>query len=901
MARCNRCNRDEENPMSEPRPSSRMRRARPAWLAPAARALAAGVAVLGLATPLQAAIEPAAQAAAERRPQLRVDHGIAVVDIAAPDAHGVSQNAFTRFDVDTAGVVLNNARQAARSELLGAELHANPALRDGAAQLILAEVLGDTATRLRGAIEIAGTRAELIIANPHGIECDGCSFLGSTRALLAAASALRGAQGQLTALQTDNGVLRVGPRGLRAEQIDSLELLARRMRIDGSVLAQDLQASIGLLRQSYDGALRQAFAQPGAAPQLALDVAEAGAMHAGNIALLITEHGAGVRSAGRLHADAGVLALGANGHVELRGQLRGAAAVELSAPRLKLAGTRIDSGGPLRVHATKAVHAIDTGVRADGPIEVSAQSALVFSKGSWRSGQAARFSSPALINDRAKLFAHDALSVRAQDRLDNAGQLRASVVAVYARLLTNGGGHIEGTQGVSATGGTLDNRDGHILGWSDVSLSAMRIDNMRGDIESRGDLTMHADTMLDNMVGRIRSEHALDLVVGGRIDNARGTLGAGRGMRLSAGQALHNLGGKIHGERLSLLIDAPAAEVDNRDGTICLDRGLMRINAQQLLNPHGSIVAPSLTVRAADVDNAHGSLRGEERLDASIEGLRNARGSIYGERAALYVEHLDNRGEGRIVGDVVELDGRLLDNLDGTVRGNQRLELRAPRLNNRGGRIESAGADGALRLRGDTVDNGSGTLHAGGDADIVLGATLHNRLGTVQARGVELLLGERFDNVAGALHATGDARIDAARGIHNGGGHIAAAGTVRLDSHETMLDNGLGRIAARGLLRWDGRWLDNRGGTIEAGRIELAGAELHNSSDASLVALGDVDAVLDHVDNRDGLLQAVSGRFTLRSEGTLDNRGGRLLAGAGLLTAVPTLREAGGELAERVP
>ena len=866
-----------------------------------ARALAAGVAALALASPAQAVIEPAAQAAPGQRPQLRSEQGIAVVDITAPDAQGVSQNAFTRFDVDRAGVVLNNAQQAAHSELLGGELQANPALRDGAAQLVIAEVLGNDASRLLGAIELAGTPAELIIANPRGIDCDGCSFLGSTRTLLAAAGVLRDTQGRLTALQTETGAVRVGPRGLLAEQIDRLELLARRVRIQGSVRAHDLHANIGRLRQSYDGALLQAFAQPDAAPQLGLDVAEAGAMRAGQIELRITEDGVGVRSAGRLHAEPGALALRANGRVELSGQLRGAAAVELGAQRLALQGAQIDSNGPLRVQASEWMKSVDAQVSADGPIEVAAQRALVFNRGAWRGRGHAEFVTAALVNDGATLRADDTLSARAQDRIDNAGLLRGSCVELRAPLLSNGGGSIQGGFAVSATVGTLDNRGGDMLGWTDMRLSATRIDNQHGVLESRGDLMLQAETSLDNMVGRIRSEHALDVIVDGRIDNTEGTLAAGRAMRLSAGHALRNLGGTIHGERQSLLIDAPAAEVDNRDGTIQLDRGMLRLNAQQLLNPRGSIVAPALVVRASDVDNAYGSLRGDERFNASIDMLRNARGSVYGEHAALYLGQLDNRGEGRIVGGVVEVDGRVLDNLDGTVRGNQRLELRAQYLNNRGGHIESGSAEGALRLRGDTVDNGGGTLHAVGDADIALGATLHNRLGTVQARRLELLVGERVDNVSGTLLAAGDARIDAARGIHNSGGRIAAIGTLRLDSHEAMLDNGVGRIASRGLLRWDGRWLDNSTGELEAARIELEGRELHNRDAGSVIAAGDVDAMLHHVDNRDGLLQAVAGRFTLRSEGTLDNRGGRLLAGSGLVTSVPVLREAGGELAERVP
>jgi filamentous hemagglutinin family protein len=50
------------------------------------------------------------------------------------------------------------------------------------ARIILNEVVGANPSLLRGTIEVAGQRADIVVANPNGISCDGCGFLNTGRA-----------------------------------------------------------------------------------------------------------------------------------------------------------------------------------------------------------------------------------------------------------------------------------------------------------------------------------------------------------------------------------------------------------------------------------------------------------------------------------------------------------------------------------------------------------------------------------------------------------------------------------------------------------------------------------------------------------------------------------------------
>jgi len=117
------------------------------------------------------------------QPVVGANNGVPVVDIAPPGAGGVSNNAFTHFNVGPAGVVLNNSATASPTQLAG-QVNGNPMLGNGPAATILNQVTAPNPSQLLGTLEIAGQRANVIVANPAGITCNGCGFLNANRATL---------------------------------------------------------------------------------------------------------------------------------------------------------------------------------------------------------------------------------------------------------------------------------------------------------------------------------------------------------------------------------------------------------------------------------------------------------------------------------------------------------------------------------------------------------------------------------------------------------------------------------------------------------------------------------------------------------------------------------------------
>ena len=107
---------------------------------------------------------------------------VVTTNIAAPDSNGFSNNQVSDFDVNSDGTILNNSAASGTATLGSTAVTANSNITAGSeANLILLQVTGTDVSDLDGTIEVFGTEAGLIIANPNGIDCDGCGFTNVNR------------------------------------------------------------------------------------------------------------------------------------------------------------------------------------------------------------------------------------------------------------------------------------------------------------------------------------------------------------------------------------------------------------------------------------------------------------------------------------------------------------------------------------------------------------------------------------------------------------------------------------------------------------------------------------------------------------------------------------------------
>ena len=236
-----------------------------------------------------------------------------IINIVKPDSNGLSHNKFTDFNVAGNGIVFNNHTGSAQynSQLAGA-LNANANLQGNAAKLILTEVTGTGKTNLNGMLEIAGTKADLVIANPNGIVGKGFGFINVGRATLTTGVPDWGADGKLNGFSVAKGTIDIQNAGLTEDQRtdyrpDKLDIMARAIKINDELWANEainVVAGSNEVKYNADGSLEvQKTSATAEKPQVALDVAALGGMYAGRIMLVGTEKGLGMNIGGNLKAQ----------------------------------------------------------------------------------------------------------------------------------------------------------------------------------------------------------------------------------------------------------------------------------------------------------------------------------------------------------------------------------------------------------------------------------------------------------------------------------------------------------------------------------------------------------------------------------------------------------------------
>ncbi len=273
-----------------------------------------------------------AAAPGQRPVVLNTANGLPQIDITTPTRAGVSVNRFTQLDIDSQGAIFNNGRTASQTALAG-WVAANPALLAQPARVIVGEIRSSVPTVLSGPAEIAGNKADLIIANSAGITCDGCGFLHANRVELAT-GVPQLKDGALAGYALGQGSLHVTGKGLDGRGAEAVSLISHATRINAGIWARQLELTLPDPQASTPGASMPS-------PSFALDVAAIGGMYAGRIYLVGSAHGLGVRNAGTIAATEQLT-------VTLDGKLENSGT--LDAARLRLNATQVDNIATGRIY-----------------------------------------------------------------------------------------------------------------------------------------------------------------------------------------------------------------------------------------------------------------------------------------------------------------------------------------------------------------------------------------------------------------------------------------------------------------------------------------------------------------------------------------------------------------------
>lgn len=882
----------------------------------------------------QAQIVADPSAPANQRPTvLAAPNGVPLVNIQTPSGAGVSRNTYSQFDVQQQGAILNNSRTNAQT-MLGGWVQGNPWLATGSARVILNEVNSSNPSLLQGYVEVGGSRAQVVIANPAGVTCDGCGFINASRATLTTGSPIL-AGGNLDGYRVQGGIINITGAGLDTSTADYTDLIARSVQVNAGIWANQLKVTAGANQVDAEHTAATPIAGTGAAPAFAIDVAQLGGMYAGKIILVGTETGVGVRNAGNIGASVGEVIVTTEGRLENAGRITSASHTQIdTSAGIDNSGTiysqgnaslttrdNIDNSGVIAAlgNATLAAtgansqitstnsSVLGAGVQTDGSLGNSgalgiAATRTIIAQGQNLSGgdqsmiaQAIDLSgsqtSAANLNlaaSQADIGLTGATVSVSQTLTANAAQtLRTDQATVSATQISAGAHDLSNVQGeIVQTGsggmtlalpGNLDNTQGRIATNStNLNLAAATLTNTDGQLEHAGTgaLTITAMT-LDGVGGQISSNGLLDLsVASATLDG--GTTSAEQ-VRINS-NTLSNRGGMLMQTGAGATLLTASAQLDNTGGVIT-SNGTTTLTVGDLANQGGTIqaagnaVADLRIIASSAIDNsAAGSIAASGNTGLIADSLDNAQGQI-------------TAGQGLSVAA-----SQALANAQGLLAANQQVNVSASRIDNSQGVIGSIQGQVTVTASAGALDNNAGRIEAA-QAVNVSALGVKNTDGVISGSSlVANSSAQTFDNTRGKLTTTGasdSGALDINSGtLDNEEGLIQAAGALAIDTHGQTLSNthsgnSNGIIGQSSVNLTTGN-LDNHAGYIgSTGALTSVNAAITNTQGGILTSIGQMNLDGSSLDNQGGQIQAV-GNVDITVSGALNNTASLVRSGQNL-------------------
>lgn len=704
---------------------------------------------------------------------LQTGNGLPQVNIQTPSAGGVSRNQYSQFDVAEKGAVLNNARKAAQTQMAG-WVQGNPNLARGEAKVILNEVNSANPSRLKGYVEVAGKKADVVIANPSGIQCDGCGVINAGRTTLTTGKA-EVENGELKGYRVKGGKVTVGQKGMDNSQSDYTDIIAEKAEIKGGVWSKKgIKVTTGKNNvdrtndsvvyvgdKNTDNTDRTSDTQ-GENQSYSVDVSQLGGMYAEKIHLVDNGQGLGVRNAGHIGASAGNVKIDSQGRIINEGVISATHQADLNAEKVienkgkietKLGGVALRSQTRVEQHGSIVSHQGGSFVQAKdkvtqtgetvakGDIQYQAKNIEVKSgalvaagvtvqdttQGEIRSldtqhaqGANLTLSAEKTISSKAKHLASGEINVRAEmvDLSDSqlSGDRIALQSAQSALNLNKTTLYSEGKTTLSNPN-LISTENAH-LNADHFVVDSVQLNNHQGSWIQRGAeaFALNVQKGLDNTEGKIVAEGTLSVQTP-LIQNNQGVIWSNQGVKLNTN----------------------AGHIESQSGYL-FGKNSLDISTSTLNNQKGEMLGGQVLLAAQQVNNEEGKLIVGNRADLSVNQFNNQRGIVYNQgELSLKTENLHNQDG--IISSVsrATLLANDLNNLKGVIQGESDLTIQTQNLNNTQGDISAKTA----AISSAAINNAQGVISS---QDLTLsGTNLNNKGGIVQSVNATLNL-TKMDN-----------------------------------------------------------------------------------------------------------------------------------------------------------
>ena len=812
---------------------------------------------------------------------LQTGNGTPQINIQTPTSAGVSVNQYQQFDVNGKGAILNNSRGNVQTQL-GGWIQSNPWLARGEARVIVNQINSSHPSQLNGYIEVGGRRAEVVIANPVGIEVNGGGFINASRATLTTGTPQYQA-GALTGFQVRSGEVAIHGQGLDTRDTDYTRILSYHTKVNAPIWGKDVRVVAGQNDVAATGdvhshiqsnAAANTLTQGANAPMFAIDTGALGGMYANKITLISTTEQAGIRNQGQLFATAGNVAIDAKGQLVNSGTIAATNAQDANhseAHKVNIRSQTVKNSGTIASQQSTQIQS--QSIQNTGTV-LSSGELDIHNSGSLKNQTSGNIQA-------ARLAVHT-------DALDNQGTI-AQTGSQKLHIQANGQLSNSGKIGLPDTTPTASNNSGNHTGNhhntpSHSSATAPTTATGMGSATVSTSIT-NAPTFAD---GTIQTRGALNNS-GNIIANGQTNVTAQHGLHNAGQMAIHQL-------------NAKGSAFNNHNGTLISDKAHIQTN--NLNNQNGNITTrQQLAIETAQLNNANGQLLSAEKADLAVSGSLNntQKAEIQAKHLNLDVGHLDNAGHilsesGRIASQnslrnsgniaVGELTtkGQILDNTQGQIAVDK-ADIQSQQLLNQNGNITTTKQ---LTVHSQKAENQQGKLLSVENAQFTVSGSLNNQNGEI-ATNQQLTINDgrqytlAIDNTNGKIQSGHDVVIQAKSLSNNG--MLAADNKLDIvlkdDFHVER------NIVAGNELSFNTQGSLKNSHTLQAGKhIQIQANSIDNAAQGSIQSSGTTNIVAQHNLTNRGL---IDGQQTKIQAGQVNNIGTGRIYGDNIAIAATRL------------
>ena len=703
--------------------------------------------------------------------------GIDQLDIAAPNKNGTSYNSLKELQVSEQGLILNNNKDIVANTKIAGYVARNRNLDNSiAANLIITEVTGKNRTNINGTVEVAGKRADLVMANRNGVYVNGGNFLNTDRVTLTTGS-LEMKNGDLVAINVSQGQIGIGEKGLNALNLTELELLGKTIDVSGVIKAsKETRLLVSAGGQTYEYKTKEVKSKGETYKGIAIDGKSVGSMYAGKIDIISNDKGAGVNTKGDL-VSVDDIVITANGDITT---------------------AQVDSGKDLKYKTTQKVK-MNGKTTVAKKVKVKARETEINAK--------------VVTGYLEKALGKKSLDIESEKTNITAKIEAQGKIKINANQIQNSG-EIFATEKINIAGNKLNNNNGEIRSNQKIEINAKETSNVKGYILSDGltkeDVKKEENKNTENIAEVKNKEKGINIT--GDLDNTEGVI---RGREVNLGNVTGNNKGKIDslgalsfngkiivnkGGLITGNIQELNADKLENDGGKLLSTGKIRGRVKEISNKNGEILGTETVKLIGDkLDNFSGLIKSNGKIALDIKETSNVKGYILSDGLTKEdikkeenkkIESNKNTENDEIKEKGISITGDL-DNTEGVIRGRE-VNLGNVTGNNKG-KIDSLGA---LSFNGKIIVNKGGLItgniqklnidkliNDGGklvSTEKISGTVkeISNKNGEILGVQTVTLVGDKLNNLSGVIRSYGKVKLNE-KDVSNVEGYILSDGITK--------------------------------------------------------------------------------------------------------------------------